>query len=1829
MLVERETGSVVRSSMLNPVVFTERVVRDFLRYQLTTYPFADADFHAQLRALLSITESRRSPLMKGPYVSLSRPFREGPKITKLILDKILHPLLESIAPFPAVHGHQERAIRAIVQGRTTVISTGTGSGKTEAFLYPIISRCLNLRDQHATAGVIAVLVYPMNALAEDQLERLRGLLAGTGISFGMYVGKTPERSADVQGKRLEPGASRAAYEAALKKRSDERAQAKTSKAGNYAIYPAEERCSREEMRANGQQPRILLTNVKQLELILTRNKDVELFGGANLQFIVFDEAHTFKGAQGAETACLIRRLRTFCGRTADQVTCIAASATIVDAAGSDTPGREFAARFFGIDGSRAEIVTEEYVEEEWAAEKSLPQPLATTASSALAAVLKVLGGDDVEAIRSAVMASIGFDLPAGNDWQELLYTHLAANGLLHRIVQDLRKPKALDLLCVELTKELGRPVEEAEALLWLALGAAARKGGRPLVRPVLHVFVRGIGGAVVTFPQNHERPKLWLSAEDKTRIEAGEHPDGQTHAAVPVKTCVTCGQHYFTHELAGFDFTGDEPGGGTLHGDVTAWSPLPRKDGGIRVTLFDRIVSEDAAEEEGSAERTAWVHMCRHCGTTHATQAAVCCGCGRSQSQVRLKAVRQNPKNPNYLTSCLACGSRGGNRAGGYREPARPVRATTVSDVHVLGQNMLIHGHEERLLIFADNRQDAAFQAGWMRDHARRFRIRSLMLEKLNSGPISIGDLAAWMDERLHSDRSLSEALVPEVWRIYRPEVAPQKHREELRYFLRILVLREITTGIRQRIGLEPWGRLRVDYRGLKPELPVIKKWAAVAGVAATDLCDGVANLIDTERRKMVVHDSVRQIFSKFWNPGDEEILRGYLPDLQGVPRGLKLYREPRDEEGRVSQWWSIRGTTVAKQAALSWGIPKDQVLQFLEEIWGLLKNSLHLLLEVQLRGGGKGGGRVLPGTQGSCQFDADKFILTPQDARWECGVCRRVHTRPTPKMACMGYHCGGTIQPKPLDPDNYDMSIVAQQIGDDIRILKPREHSAQVPVEERESLERMFKDPKDKSVNTLICTPTLEMGVDIGGLDSVMMRNVPPLPSNYWQRAGRAGRRNRMAVNLTYARTAPHDQAVFREPLRLLGGSVHPPRFNLRNPELVRKHAHATTLTVLHRLAYEGGGLDTEEKAKLSEELKILFPTQVRSYLFDVAGNVLQEAVDVSGLAILLQGHRERIKETLASAVSSTWPAGDKDFVTPQVMEKILVEMPGRLTEVVQRLWRRLQWALAEKKRFAEMEAQRGTLENEDIAMRERSDRLIRRLKGETKRERNQPEGVDDTNTYAVLASEGFLPGYGLDRGSITGTAVMPKGLPGPSEYLLPRPPGMALREYVPGNMIYANGQKFVPRFFRLEAVDPTVVKLDLTKEAVATAESGATAAGGLTMPAIPICDVDLPHEWHIHDEEDHRFQMGVVVFGHSSDRHSGGQAYNWGATEVQFRRAAHFRLVNVGVNMLVRRNEPQLGYPLCLVSGISRSPLASQTELDDFRAHQLEKHKKEPQNVAFFADIVADALTLHDLPNLPVAYSVIEGLRLAAAQILEMEVEDLQVLCIPHLDRDTVDAVLYDPMPGGSGLLEQMAERWVEIVAAAKDLLDCVSECQTACLDCMLHFRNAHFHRHLDRRKALAFYADREKLASAHPIPAAQPTSKTNDASEPAHPPEFRLRDMLVRAGLGEPIAQKPIAIGQPWGRTLPDFFYPSPDDRHEGVCIYLDGLSKHIHGSAEAQGRDTQIRERLGEMGFEVVPIPKSALDDHERMVGYMVRIARKLLTKAEWERVGADKSWFQSD
>jgi SOS-response transcriptional repressor LexA len=1768
-----------------------------------------------MRRLLSLDETRQSPLLKGPYISLSRPFRQGSSVDALVTGKIFHPHMRQRIPAEITHvyGHQEDAIRAIHGGKTTLISTGTGSGKTECFLYPIISKCLELRDAGVPAGICAVIVYPMNALAEDQLLRLRSLLAGTGITFGMYVGKTPEREAEVTGIRLPVGASRADYEAKV-------VEIKQKRSGE-TVYPPEEVCSREIMRTAGKQPRILLTNAKQLELLLTRQKDVELFTDARLDFLVFDEAHTFTGAQGAETACLIRRLRSFCGKSSQDTVCVATSATIVDKENPDA-ARDFASRFFGVNKEDVVTVGEAYEAAVWVSGRSVPAKPAKDPNSLLAACVKAV--DEKEnpdaAVRAVYRDLAGADLPSG-EWALSLHTALSKNELMYQLSEILATPKPLTDLPQELEKKIGRPVTEAEILAWLTLGAAARSESRPLVRPVVHGFIRGISGAVVSFPAGEKDPQLWLAAEDE--IEKRENEDKYAH--FPVTSCTTCGQHYFITFLKDFRFTGKAPEGGEAKENSSCWEPLEETLGGCRVVLTDSIVGGSDDEDIAEHERTAALYFCRHCGAAHPEKVARCLHCGVSEEPVELYAIKQKKDNPGYLTSCLSCGANGRIMISRYREPARPVRATNVADVHVLAQDMVHHSERPRLLVFCDNRQDAAFQAGWMKDHARRFRLRALMAEGLQNGPVSVGDLTMHVDELLERDEALSRALVPEVWQVVRREGGGGRHEQERRKFLRIQVLREVTLSSRQAIGLEPWGRLKVDYLGLDAALPWFQKNSGALGMPGEDLRDGVASLLDYFRRRRVLHDQDREIFTKYWMDGDLEVQQGYLPQF-GAPVGTKLRRDPNEKPELVTQWLSDRGDTTIRQIAKKWGIGTDDCEVFLTGLFKFLVDQ-EFLKPVRLKGSR---GNPLPNVSEVYQVDADKLRLQASHGVWRCRSCRRLNTRRTPLQKCMAWRCDGELEFVREDPDNYNLQILDQKYS----MLRPEEHTAMVPHEERERLENLFKGESD-AVNAFVCTPTLELGVDIGQLDAVLMRNVPPLPANYWQRAGRAGRRHRMAVDMTYCRPVSHDRSYFADPLKLLAGRVDPPAFNLRNDLMISKHVHATVMTRMHQYVNDVKRAEAD-RTQIDDVLRKCLPDRVSSYLFE-EGMVRERPFDFSPLQAVIERNLGDLCTYVEGAFCQGWPAGDAEVTAPEVLRSHIEGFVHGLEEVVARLERRLSWAMDQIKRLNALRERQGDLDQEDESLFRRCNSLVKRLKGTAPRARREAEGYDDVNTFGVLAAEGFLPGYGLEVGAVLGTAEIPYWRTGAMEFTLPRTPSVALREYVPGNLIYANGNKFVARRFHRDIdekrIEMPVFEVSTEHQAVKETRLGvaAGALGTTVLQAISVCDVDLLHQSHISDEEELRFQMGVAVYGLERNQHNGGKAYTWGSQSVHHRRGVRLRLVNVGASSAIRREEAIFGYPVCTVCGQSISPLSSERQRDSFNTGHLERCGKDVVPVGFYADITADVISLPACQDQTTAYSVLETLRSAATRVLDMHMDDLQVLVIGHVDREDVDALLWDPMPGGSGLLDLICERFEEIVAAAKQIVeDCPAACETSCIDCLQTFRNGFYHKFLDRNAAKErFDAWGPRLTVSHPIPPVQPQQAAADGgAQPVNEAERKLRHLLLAAGFEEGIRGQQIRLDRTIGTTTPDVIYRAPHhDENEGVCIYLDGLSGHIHGNPEHAEQDRRIRDWLRSNGYEIIEITKVDLDDPGAMQRHFRRLAGYLDAKELRDKLRSDTSWFE--
>ena len=191
--------------------------------------------------------------------------------------------------------------------------------------------------------------------------------------------------------------------------------------------------------------------------------------------------------------------------------------------------------------------------------------------------------------------------------------------------------------------------------------------------------------------------------------------------------------------------------------------------------------------------------------------------------------------------------------------------------------------------------------------------------------------------------------------------------------------------------------------------------------------------------------------------------------------------------------------------------------------------------------------------------------------------------------------------------------------------------------------------------------------------------------------------------------------------------------------------------------------------------------------------------AFDVSPLTAITAKHLARIEEHVNRVFSQGWPQEDLSGVSGSLLREYLDAMPSRLEDVVGRLKRRLRWAMEQLNRLNDLRSQKGALEPEEDALHARCDRFVKKLKGTLQGRRREAEGFDDTNTYTVLSAEGFLPGYGIDSGWIVALHEAPRYATDLQDWELRRNPGLALWEYIPGNLIYANGHRFVPRVFHL----------------------------------------------------------------------------------------------------------------------------------------------------------------------------------------------------------------------------------------------------------------------------------------------------------------------------------------------------------------------------------------------------------------------------------------------
>jgi ATP-dependent helicase YprA (DUF1998 family) len=1745
---------------LNPIQFGKDVIDQYGRYLRTTFRLADPELAGQLREGLAHGPGSEDRLAKGPFVFLNRPFAPGPTLEALAAEKGLglHPALPGLFErVRTLHRHQELALRESKAGRHVLLATGTGSGKTEGFLLPIFDHCLKLRDSNAEPGVAAVLVYPMNALVNDQLERMRRQLAGSRITFGRYTGETPE---EAKGRgRLETPRP---YTAVELKRSAERHE--------DLPLPWEECASRSEIRER--RPRILLTNYTQLEYLLLRDQDLDLFRGAPLRFFVLDEIHTYTGALGSEVACLLRRLRTVTQKSATELLCIGSSATVTDRdpeLGPERVLRGFASRLFGVPEESVAIVRESYLERRADPSSGYLPPIPKQAAQLLGRVLDSVRGaqlsDDPGDLSEAALESAaelcGRPAPGGSDPLDRLFALLSGNRVVELLVEAFGRPTPLPDVLPRLRelpgrKELSDEDLEAEALAYLTLGALARRDDEPLLRPKLHFFIQGLDG-------------LWLrwEAADRRRL-AFDGLVGEGPIPLPLGLCRACGQHYVRSSWGELRAVDREGGGGvrTFVPGADAGGEAG-SEGGTQFLLTDALMTPD---EEGGKGEGARAWLCRFCGAIHDFPGERCfeAKCGKGESLVELLAF------PEPIGSCASCNARSSERS----PIVTAVRSTEAYDVMVLAQTELAAMTEaelRKILIFADSRQDAAFQAGWMESRSLRFRVRHLAFSILRENPKREWYFEKLVDEL--AERATEQGLVP----------VKGAHREPAIARLRWILVEEFFAASerQRRNSLEQLGLAEVLYEGLSPDslAGLTRRWSGRLGVSGAELADAIALVLDTFRLQ---HAVSHPMLGRLWNDRDPEVRQGIVNVPDHFRPRLLVPKNPSDaKQATYCMPFVGSKTTSGVQRFLARCFPeasKSLRSEFADELWGWLVSE-EILRTVHLKS--RRHGKLVPigGVGEGWQLALELVRIRHADGRFVCSQCGTARARSGPGGVCPRANCKGSLQRKPRDLEHYD---VVQYTERQFVPLLAREHSAQVPQEDRIEIETEFKKPAGR-FNCLVATPTLEMGVDIGPLELVLMRNVPPSPANYAQRSGRAGRRHRIGAIFTYCRRAQHDRWFYRDPASMISGEVRVPAFSMRNEPLLRKHLHSAVLTALR------------SDPVTAAELDRILPTWIWSWFGEEASGqgrrYRDEKPDLSRFRRLIEDRRSDLLATLRQTFTDQWPKDDAELVRPERIETLLDEVPTDLETAAATLFAEVKAYRTRIDEYGQRQREGEHLSDEDLKHRQGYERALSRLWSQ-----NQ-----ENYTISWLARHGFFPGYALVRDSVSAQSLEP-----PLD--LSRPLAVAIRELAPANRIYANRQQFKIRrfdFHRLEAARPDftpteleeTMYLDVAADRVVPHQPG--VEGGDKPPAaflsLRMTDVELEPLGRISDQEEYRYRVGYEEFPVLLPDHRGGHEGKVGKVPYTFLREARFRLVNLGVKGMAR-NEKTRGFPICLVCGETRSPFAGTAELDNF-AEFHGKHCGRPTGrFALHVDTTSDLLQLGPFEAPGLAVNLLESLRIGTRLVLEMGDAELDI-AVTRDENGREIGLVFDPVPGGSGILPLLFETWGSVLeAASAGLASC--ECEKACYRCLLHFRNQGFHPVLDRKVALGALADAR--GSWERTNAVAPRF---DPVETTSPPTDSNREDLLFAQLGAhhfPLpTERRFRIDLPGGSfTVPDFAWPE-----KKLVLYVDGLSEKIHGNPEQRRKDRILRVKARAQGWQVCEISAEGLADKKMLANLLEELA----------------------
>ena len=1090
-----------------PPVMAHQLEQGFVDYLKATFPFANEPFRSSFEDFAHDGAS----LMREPYLSVRLPFRSAAGMPTCF---------EAVRPPFVPYVHQQRAYDRLAceHPRSTLIATGTGSGKTECFLYPILEHCWRHKGER---GVKALIIYPMNALATDQSGRIAKLIWNNpklrgNVTVGLYVGG------------LKPGE------------------------GSCCMTEEGVITDRETMRSNP--PDILLTNYKMLDYLLVRPADAEIWrenAPETLSFVAVDEMHTFDGAQGTDLACLLRRLKGRLRTPQGYLCCVGTSATM-GGEGADETMRAFAHDVFDEDFDDGSVIcedrlsTEEFFSGVEPGDETLPD------EQSLREMAQAVAHNDRREYLACAAAAF-FPEFAGRDVDDPQFrldlgVALMGSAFLRNVLlvarghwfQTSQVPED-DLWRYRLDyPDAGLARQAVDAVV--ALVAHARTGAPGHLRPFLNVSAQLWTRELARF--------LATLDPESVSFDLGSNLDAARRGTYfPLVSCRDCGQ------VAWAGVLGEH--GGRL--DATNLDDFYNSFFGDAYNLV--AVYPDPSGDlvcQGEDVHSYW--LCPECRKLQLRDPAqgpshTCVECSAPCIGVKLVVMASNMvKGRDYRQYiCPCCASRTGISLVG-------LRSTTTSEValtQVFGSDFDDDNHA---LAFSDNVQDASYRATFFTGRTWRFALRGAMRRYLCDGgegssleDYKAGLIRYWKNV-LTLDAYVARFIAPNTtWRRAYEAMLKDGHLgsgEEARRLVADVderlgyeVLFEF--GMRSNVGrtLERSAAAVLAYDPDMLAKATREACMLVRDTTGRDVDEGamgriVAGVLEVMRGCGAVADPCYEGFVK--HGADRYVLAGkgknYPNQHQTIPVFPRL-------SGSGKGGFSWPGDLAFMRVVRGELGPQAAMFMAADITAAALRAAYHVGLLAKLDEGG----------ENECLgIDERHVFVTGRAQRFVCDCCGNavVHAEVNANVwegaCCPAGPCPGHLHSAASARQGLDYfgRIFDRSDG---RRIRAREHTGLLARPVREEVERMFKAPADKAFewypNVLSCTPTLEMGIDIGDLSSLVLCSMPPGQAQFLQRVGRAGRRDGNSFTTVIADASPHGAYFYAEPHEMIEGQVDAPR--------------------------------------------------------------------------------------------------------------------------------------------------------------------------------------------------------------------------------------------------------------------------------------------------------------------------------------------------------------------------------------------------------------------------------------------------------------------------------------------------------------------------------------------------------------------------------------------------------------------------------------------------------------------------------------------------------------